>query len=54
MERDLETFLVALYVIVDALSQSDIEPPPARLWWSAGTDERLRGAVPGSGGTVAQ
>src|SRR4030095_214217 len=28
--------------------------PHARLWWSAGTDERLRGAVPGSGGTVAQ
>src|SRR6266571_6423422 len=28
--------------------------PHARLWWSACTDERLRGAVPGSGGTVAQ
>src|SRR5437899_7762494 len=28
--------------------------PPARLWWATGTDERLRGAVPGSRGTVAQ
>src|SRR5438128_73547 len=28
--------------------------PPARLWWSAGTDERLRGALPGAGGAVAQ
>src|SRR2546428_1478284 len=38
MELDLETFLVALYVIVDDLYQSDIEPrmpacggPPAQM-----------------------
>ena len=38
MELDLETFLVALYVIVDDFSQSDIKPcrpawggPPAQM-----------------------
>ena len=43
MDRDLATFLIALYVIVDALSQSDIAPrmpacggPPAQMSDSEG------------------
>ncbi len=57
MELDLETFLVALYVIVDDLSQSDIEPrmpacggPPAQMSDSAvlclGLAAQWRSGVP--------
>ena len=54
MDLDLETFLTALYVIVDDLFTRAISPPDARLWRATGPDERLRGALPGSGGPVAQ
>src|SRR4029453_3723905 len=55
MELDLETFVVALYVIVDDLYQSDIEPrmpacggPPAQMSASEGLCLGL--AAPGRSG----
>ena len=54
MALALETFLTALYVIVDAVYQRHIRPQMPAGGGPPALDERPRGALPGSGGPMAQ